>query len=144
MYIGTKYEFSCINFCKVPREILKNKGQAWYFSTSFKGPGECNALNNNAWSLLLHKFNDIFTEIYEEYMALYFVAISLCSSLTRVTELCPWARHINLSLVLVQPRKTCPYKTERMLMGHKESKSKQTNRWLDIFNNFWVPRWILI
>ena len=25
------------------------------------------------------------------------------------------------SLVLVQPRKTCPYITERLLMGHKES-----------------------
>ena len=43
------------------------------------------------------------------------------SSLTGVTALCPWARHINPSLVLVQPRKTCPYITERLLMGCKES-----------------------
>ena len=28
---------------------------------------------------------------------------------------------INPSLVLVQPRKTCPCLTERVLMGHKES-----------------------
>ena len=42
-----------------------------------------------------------------------------------VTALCLWARHINPSLVLVQPRKTCPYITERLLMGHKES--NQTN-----------------
>ena len=39
------------------------------------------------------------------------------SSLTAVTALCPWARHINPSLVLVQPRKTRPYIIERLLMG---------------------------
>ena len=48
------------------------------------------------------------------------------SSLTGVTALCPWARHINPSLVLVQPRKTCPYITERLLMGHIESNQTQT------------------
>ena len=47
------------------------------------------------------------------------------SSLTGVTVLCPWARNINPSLVLVQPRKTRPFITERLLMGRKES--KQTN-----------------
>ena len=34
----------------------------------------------------------------------------------------PLARHINPSLVLVQPRKTRPYITVRLLMGRKESK----------------------
>ena len=43
------------------------------------------------------------------------------SSLTSVTALCPWARHINPSVVLVQPRKTRPFITERWLMGCKES-----------------------
>ena len=33
----------------------------------------------------------------------------------------PCARHIYPSLVLVQPRKTCPCLTERLLMGGKES-----------------------
>ena len=33
----------------------------------------------------------------------------------------PWARHIYPSLVLVQPRKTRPCLTERLLMGRKES-----------------------
>ena len=42
------------------------------------------------------------------------------------TTLCPWARHIKPSLVLVQPRKTHPYITERLLMGLKES--NQTNK----------------
>ena len=36
-------------------------------------------------------------------------------------------RHIYPSLVLVQPRKTRPCLTERLLMGHKES--NQTNKW---------------
>ena len=38
----------------------------------------------------------------------------------------PWARHIYPSLELVQPRKTHPCLTERLLMGHKES--NQTNK----------------
>ena len=36
------------------------------------------------------------------------------------------SKNINPSLVLVQPRKTCPFMTERLLMGHKES--NQTNK----------------
>ena len=53
------------------------------------------------------------------------------SSLTGVTALCPWARHIKSSLVLVQPRKTCPYITERLLMRCKKSNqpNKQTKEW---------------
>ena len=50
------------------------------------------------------------------------------SSLTSVTALCPWARHIIPSLVLFQPRKTRPFITERLLIGRKESnQTKQTN-----------------
>ena len=37
------------------------------------------------------------------------------------------SKNINPSLVLVQPRKTGPYITERLLMGRKESQIKQTN-----------------
>ena len=48
------------------------------------------------------------------------------SSLTGITVLCPSARHNNPSLVLVQPRKTHPYVSERLLMGRKES--NQTNK----------------
>ena len=33
---------------------------------------------------------------------------------------------MNPSLVLIQPRKTCPFITERLLMGRKES--NQTNK----------------
>ena len=36
-----------------------------------------------------------------------------------VTALCPWERHINPNLVLVQPIKTRPNKTERLLIGRK-------------------------
>ena len=38
---------------------------------------------------------------------------------------CPWAWHINPSLVLVQPRKARPFITVRLLVGRKES--NQTN-----------------
>ena len=36
------------------------------------------------------------------------------------------SKNIDPSLVLVQPRKTCPFITERLLMGRKES--NQTNK----------------
>ena len=48
--------------------------------------------------------------------------LTLGSSLTRVTAFCPWA-----SLVLVQPRKTRPFITERLLMGRKESNQTEKN-----------------
>ena len=46
-----------------------------------------------------------------------------------VTALCPWVRHINPNFILVQPRKTRPYITKRLLMGRKESTqtNEQTN-----------------
>ena len=43
------------------------------------------------------------------------------SSLTGVTALWSLSKNINPSLVLVQPRKTRPCLTERLLMGCKES-----------------------
>ena len=46
---------------------------------------------------------------------------------------CHWvvslSKNINPSLVLVQPRKTRPFITERLLMGRKES--NQTNKTFD-------------
>ena len=48
------------------------------------------------------------------------------SSLTGVTALWSLSMNINPSLVLVQPRKTRPFITERLLMGRKES--NQTNK----------------
>ena len=38
-----------------------------------------------------------------------------------LTALCPLEKHINPRIVLVQPRKTRPFITERLLMGRKES-----------------------
>ena len=61
------------------------------------------------------------------------------SSLTCVTALCPWARHINPSLVLVQPRKTRPYISERLLMGRKES-IKQTNNLLKMTSSILLSK----
>ena len=43
------------------------------------------------------------------------------------------SKNIYPSLVLVQPRKTRPFITERLLMGHKES--NQTNKQHEISNN---------
>ena len=37
------------------------------------------------------------------------------------------SKNINPSLVLVQPRKTRPFITERVLMGRKESNQTKTN-----------------
>ena len=39
-----------------------------------------------------------------------------------------WSKNINPSLVLVQPRKTRPFITERLLMGLKESNQTKTNK----------------
>ena len=50
------------------------------------------------------------------------------SSLTGVTASCHWARHINPSIVLVQPRKTRPYVTERLLTGTLRIKSNKQNK----------------
>ena len=50
------------------------------------------------------------------------------SSVTGVTVLCHVARHINPSLGLVQPRKTRPYITERLLMGCKKNQIKQNKQ----------------
>ena len=44
----------------------------------------------------------------------------------------PKARHIYPSLVLVQPRKTRPCLTERLLMGHTES--NQTKKQIIVQN----------
>ena len=46
-----------------------------------------------------------------------------------VTTSCPRARHINPSLVLVQPRKSHPYITERLFTGRKESNQKQMTKY---------------
>ena len=49
-------------------------------------------------------------------------------SLTGVTVLCPWTRHINLCLVLVQPRKTRPDITEKNVdWDAKNQTNKQSN-----------------
>ena len=47
------------------------------------------------------------------------------SSLTGITALCVLEQDIDPSLVLVQPKKTRPFITERLLMGHKESNKKK-------------------
>ena len=48
------------------------------------------------------------------------------SSLNSIISVVSLSKNINPSLVLVQPRKTHPFITERLLMGRKES--NQTNK----------------
>ena len=68
--------------------------------------------------------------------------------LVNTWELVSLSKNINPSLVLVQPRKTRPFITERLLMGRKESNqtNKQTNTWelytwpLVLFEKWWDVR----
>ena len=53
----------------------------------------------------------------------------------------PWARHIYPSLVLVQPRKTCSFITER-LWWHIKNQIKQTNK--QICPSFPILPWLLM
>ena len=48
------------------------------------------------------------------------------------------SKNINPSLVLVQPRKTRPFITERLLLGHKESNQTKQNKYkikVEYWNN---------
>ena len=49
------------------------------------------------------------------------------------------SKNINPSLVLVQPRKTHPFKTERLLMGRKESKQTNKTKVNLICQKTWLP-----
>ena len=51
------------------------------------------------------------------------------------------SKNINPSLVLVQPRKTRPFITERLLMGRKESnQTKQKKNMFFILTRVFAPR----
>ena len=54
-----------------------------------------------------------------------------------------FTKNINPSLVLVQPRKTRPYITEKLLMGHKESNQTNKQIYLQIFKNISLCRRLL-
>ena len=65
--------------------------------------------------------------VHSNFISSLILAFSWCSyhfvgmSRDGVTALWSLSRHIYPSLVLVQPRKTRPYITERLLIGRKES-----------------------
>ena len=48
------------------------------------------------------------------------------------------SKNINPSLVLVQPRKTSPYITERLLMGREESNQTRNTLVVDLTSNLFV------
>ena len=45
------------------------------------------------------------------------------------------SKNINPSLVLVRPRKTSPFITERLLMGHKESNQTNKNTGFNVYES---------
>ena len=51
------------------------------------------------------------------------------------------SKNINPSLVLVKPRKTCPYITERLLMGRKESNQNRNVRIFTIYIFLWLVQY---
>ena len=53
--IGIKHDFPCINIRKVPREVLKTKGEAQGFQHLLRDLANVNEWQNHVWSLLLHK-----------------------------------------------------------------------------------------
>ena len=55
--IGIKHFFPCINVCQVLRELLKTEAESRGFQQLPRDSANVNALENNVWSLLLHKFN---------------------------------------------------------------------------------------
>ena len=65
------------------------------------------------------------------------------SSLSGVTALLSLSKDINPSLVLVQPRKTRPFITERLLMGRKESnQTKLSVVVVILLINFLIPTFV--
>ena len=50
--------FPWINVCQAPRELLKTEAQGRSFQQLPMDLANVNALENNVWSLLLHKFNN--------------------------------------------------------------------------------------
>ena len=55
--IGLIHGFPCFNVCQVPRKMLKNEAEGRGFQQLLRDLASVNALENNVWSLLLHKFN---------------------------------------------------------------------------------------
>ena len=55
------------------------------------------------------------------------------SSLTGISALCPWARHIYPCLVPVQPRKTCPDIMKNC--WRKESNKQKQNSYMHLFDS---------
>ena len=56
--IWIKHGFPCINVCQVPREMLNTDAVDRVFQHLPRDLPNVNVLENNVWSLLLHKFND--------------------------------------------------------------------------------------
>ena len=67
MNIGIKHDFSRINVHQVRREMLKDEGESGGLHLLPRNLAIVDALKNNVWSLLMHKF----TWIYDKYGILF-------------------------------------------------------------------------
>ena len=70
--IGIKHGFPCVNVCQVPRELLKTEAEGRGFQQLPRDLANVNALENNVWSLLLHKFNHNAEKITKKMAGHYF------------------------------------------------------------------------
>ena len=57
--MGVKHDFPFINIRKVPREVLKTKGEPRDFQHLPRDLANVNEWQNHDWSVLLHKFKEI-------------------------------------------------------------------------------------
>ena len=89
------------------------------------GGGECLPCSYIGRETIYHCPRIIRSKYYQIYDAFPASTQYWGLSLTSVTVLCPWAKHINPCLVPVQSRKTHPDITENCWIGLKES--NQTN-----------------
>ena len=105
---------------ETPNEARSVAEQSWNIQTTSNCSDQAARIRRLVWAFAGHTCHIVGN----------FVWGAKGLSLTSITALCPWARHINPSLVLVQPRKTRPYITERLLMGRKElNQTKNKHCW---------------
>ena len=129
--VDNSHEISCLICCfGKAAKMLSAANYRWQFMGYIQS--QILELSVVKWQSLKNCKNWVF--IQNIHVGVQWLSGRVLDSRQRGSELEPHRRHcivslsknINLSLVLVQPRKTRPYITERLLMGRKES--NQTNK----------------
>ena len=102
--------FFGFNVLKFPTLVAYQKG----LDKQYRPRSDCFFKSDQGFPCLLFLFRERSGSVVE---CLILDRKAAGSSFSGVTALCPLARHINPSLVLVQPKKTCPDVNERLLTG---------------------------